>query len=106
MTVVTKLTDLGVTALRDGVAQGDFTAVEVAEAFNSAVADAGELNAFILATPRSRAGSRAGRRCRPRRRQAALPRWPVSPIGMKDLFCTRGVQSAAASHILEGFVPP
>ncbi|MGJ3626609.1 amidase family protein [Sphingomonas sp. MMS24-JH45] len=25
------------------------------------------------------------------------------PIGMKDLFCTRGVQ--AASHILEGFTP-
>jgi aspartyl-tRNA(Asn)/glutamyl-tRNA(Gln) amidotransferase subunit A len=27
------------------------------------------------------------------------------PIGMKDLFCTEGVQTTAASHILEGFVP-
>ncbi len=27
------------------------------------------------------------------------------PIGMKDLFCTNGVQTTAASHILEGFVP-
>jgi aspartyl-tRNA(Asn)/glutamyl-tRNA(Gln) amidotransferase subunit A len=27
------------------------------------------------------------------------------PIGMKDLFATRGVQTTAASHILEGFVP-
>ena len=27
------------------------------------------------------------------------------PIGMKDLFCTDGVQTTAASHILEGFVP-
>ena len=27
------------------------------------------------------------------------------PIGMKDLFCTHGVQTTAASHILEGFVP-
>jgi Asp-tRNA(Asn)/Glu-tRNA(Gln) amidotransferase A subunit family amidase len=25
------------------------------------------------------------------------------PIGMKDLFCTEGVQTTAASHILEGF---
>jgi aspartyl-tRNA(Asn)/glutamyl-tRNA(Gln) amidotransferase subunit A len=28
------------------------------------------------------------------------------PIGMKDLFATKGVQTTAASHILEGFIPP
>jgi aspartyl-tRNA(Asn)/glutamyl-tRNA(Gln) amidotransferase subunit A len=28
------------------------------------------------------------------------------PIGMKDLFATKGVQTTAASKILEGFVPP
>src|SRR3546814_8109385 len=28
------------------------------------------------------------------------------PIGMKDLFCTKGVPSTARSHILEGFTPP
>ena len=27
------------------------------------------------------------------------------PIGMKDLFATKGVQTTAASHILEGFKP-
>src|SRR3546814_9588515 len=27
------------------------------------------------------------------------------PIGMKDLFCTQGVQTTAASHMLEGFKP-
>ena len=27
------------------------------------------------------------------------------PIGMKDLFATKGVQTTAASHILEGFTP-
>src|SRR4029453_3820695 len=27
------------------------------------------------------------------------------PLGMKDLFATKGVQTTAASHILEGFVP-
>ena len=34
-----------------GVAAGDFTAREVAEAFNAAVADAAALNAFIVTTP-------------------------------------------------------
>src|SRR5690606_37410694 len=28
------------------------------------------------------------------------------PLGMKDLFCTQGVLTTAASHILDGFVPP
>ena len=27
------------------------------------------------------------------------------PIAVKDLFCTRGVPTTAASHILEGFTP-
>ncbi len=27
------------------------------------------------------------------------------PIGIKDLFCTEGVQTTASSHILEGFTP-
>ena len=47
-----ELTDLGITAIRDGVAKGDFTATEVATAFNAAVAEANPaLNAFILTTP-------------------------------------------------------
>jgi aspartyl-tRNA(Asn)/glutamyl-tRNA(Gln) amidotransferase subunit A len=28
------------------------------------------------------------------------------PVGIKDLFCTKGVATQAASHILQGFVPP
>ena len=27
------------------------------------------------------------------------------PLGIKDLYCTKGVQTTAGSHILEGFVP-
>ena len=45
------VTDLGVKAIRDGVAAGEFTAREVAEAFNANVAAASALNAFIVATP-------------------------------------------------------
>jgi aspartyl-tRNA(Asn)/glutamyl-tRNA(Gln) amidotransferase subunit A len=48
---VAELTDLGVKAIRDGVVSGDFTAREVAEAFNARVADASALNAFIVTTP-------------------------------------------------------
>jgi aspartyl-tRNA(Asn)/glutamyl-tRNA(Gln) amidotransferase subunit A len=28
------------------------------------------------------------------------------PIGVKDIFCTKDIQTVCASHILDGFIPP
>ncbi len=102
---MTDLTKLGVKAIRDGVRDGDFTAREVAEGFNAAVADAAALNAFIVTTPdHALAAADATDTARADGKQLG----PMAgvPIGMKDLFATKGVQTTAASHILEGFVPP
>ena len=101
---MTDLTQLGVKAIRDGVAAGDFTAREVAESFNAAVAGASALNAFIVATP-DHALSAADAVDARRAKGEDLGKMGGVPIGMKDLFCTDGVQTTAASHILEGFVP-
>ncbi|MAK98643.1 MAG: Asp-tRNA(Asn)/Glu-tRNA(Gln) amidotransferase GatCAB subunit A, partial [Citromicrobium sp.] len=98
------LTNLGVKAIRDGVAKGDFTAREVAEAFNANVAAAKDLNAFIVATP-EKALEAADAIDAKRAKGEELGKMGGVPIGMKDLFCTDGVQTTAASHILEGFVP-
>ena len=98
------LTDLGVAAIRDGVAGGEFSAREVAEAFNANVAAAGDLNAFIVATP-EKALEAADAVDADRAAGKALGKMAGIPIGMKDLFATRGVQTTAASHILEGFTP-
>jgi len=102
---MTDLTKLGVKALRDGVAAGDFTAREVAERFNAAVADASALNAFITPTP-EHAIAAADAVDAARAGGGDLGPMAGVPIGMKDLFATRGVQTSAASHILEGFEPP
>jgi len=101
---VSDLTELGVKAIRDGVAAGDFTAREVAEAFNAAVAAAAKLNAFIVATP-EKALEAAEKVDADRAAGKPLGEMAGVPIGMKDLFATKGVQTTAASHILEGFVP-
>ena len=98
------LTNLGVKAIRDGVAGGDFTAREVAEAFNANVAAAEALNAFIVATPDA-ALAAADAVDAKRANGEALGVMGGVPIGMKDLFATKGVQTTAASHILEGFTP-
>jgi aspartyl-tRNA(Asn)/glutamyl-tRNA(Gln) amidotransferase subunit A len=99
------LTDLGVAAIRDGVAGGAFSAVEVAEAFNANVAAAQDaLNAFIVTTPEAAV---AAAKAVDADRAAGKPLGKMAgvPIGMKDLFATKGVQTTAASHILEGFIP-
>jgi aspartyl-tRNA(Asn)/glutamyl-tRNA(Gln) amidotransferase subunit A len=98
------LTELGVKAIRDGVAAGEFSALEVADAFNANVAAASALNAFIVATPEAALDAARATDAR-RAKGEVLGKMGGVPIGMKDLFCTKGVQTTAASHILEHFKP-
>jgi aspartyl-tRNA(Asn)/glutamyl-tRNA(Gln) amidotransferase subunit A len=101
---MTDVTTLGVAAIRDGVRSGEFTAVEVADAFVTKVSAAKQLNAFIVETPDH---AIAAARAADAARAAGETLKPLAgvPIGMKDLFCTKGVQTTAASHMLEGFKP-
>jgi aspartyl-tRNA(Asn)/glutamyl-tRNA(Gln) amidotransferase subunit A len=102
--VSNELTNLGVKAIRDGVKAGDFTAREVAEGFNAAVAEAAALNAFIVTTPDA-ALEAADKTDAKRAVGEDLGAMGGVPIGMKDLFATHGVQTTAASNILGGFKP-
>ena len=101
---MSNLTDLGVAAIRDGVRSGDFSARDVADAFIDAVAAAKPLNAFLVETPDH---ARAAAKVADDARAAGKTLKPLAgvPIGMKDLFCTQGVETTAASGILKGFVP-
>jgi len=101
---MSELTDLGIAAIRDGVRAGDFTAREVAEGFISAVAAAKPLNAFLVETP-DHALAAADAADKARADGAPMGGMAGVPIGMKDLFCTEGVATTAASGILDGFVP-
>ena len=62
-----------------------------------------DLNAYITETPdKARAMAKASDEKLAKGEGGAME---GLPIGMKDLFCTEGVQSTAGSHILEGFTP-
>lgn len=100
---MTDITNLTVAQIRDGHCAGDFTAVEVAEAFSANVAAAKALNAFIVETPEHALS--AAKQADADRAAGTLKPLSGVPIGMKDLFCTKGVQTTAASHMLEGFIP-
>ncbi len=97
------LTHLTIADALKGLEKKDFTAVELTKAHIKAMAAAKNLNAYITETPeialkqaeesdKRRAGGKTG----------ALD---GIPLAIKDLFCTEGVQTTAASHILEGFKP-
>ena len=100
---MTGLTDLTLASARDGLAQKQFSAVELAKAHVAAIEKARALNAFIIETP-ERALAMA------RHSDARIAKGEAGPLegiplGIKDLYCTEGVQTTAGSHILEGFVP-
>ncbi|MEL6318648.1 MAG: Asp-tRNA(Asn)/Glu-tRNA(Gln) amidotransferase subunit GatA, partial [Pseudomonadota bacterium] len=89
---------------RDGLRAKRFSALEATEACLAAVDAAGALNAFAHPTPeRAREMARAADA---RLARGDAPDLCGAPIAVKDLFCTEGAPSQAASRILEGFSPP
>ena len=97
------LTKLTIAEARDKLRAGDIKAVELAGAFNDAVSEADALNAYSAKTPEL-AMEQAGK-ADEMLAQGDAPDMCGIPLGIKDLFCTRGVASQAASKILTGFKP-
>jgi aspartyl-tRNA(Asn)/glutamyl-tRNA(Gln) amidotransferase subunit A len=98
------LTDLTLAEAAEALAARRISAAELAEAHLSAIERLAALNAFILTTP-ERAMADARRSDERIARGDARPLEGI-PLAIKDLFCTEGIQTTAASRILGGFVPP
>jgi len=101
---VTDLTRLSLKALRDGLASKEFSAREATDAYVAAI-EAGndKLNAYVAVTAETAREMAKASDERIARGEAG----PLEgvPLGIKDLFATRGVHTQAASHILDGFKP-
>lgn len=97
------LMKLTLASARDALRSGQITAVELTEASLAAVEASKPLNAFVHDTSDI---ARAQAVAADLRLQAGdSPDMCGLPIGMKDLFCTKGVATQAASAILKGFKP-
>jgi aspartyl-tRNA(Asn)/glutamyl-tRNA(Gln) amidotransferase subunit A len=98
---VSELTTKTIAELRDGFRAGDFTAREIAEQFNAAVAASKALNAYTVETPEDALAAAEAA-------DSGKSAGPLAgiPLGIKDLFATQGVDSTAGSAILKGFKPP
>lgn len=101
---MTKLTDLNIATARDGLAKGDFSAAELAEAYIKTMQNGRDLNAYITETPEI-ALERARESDARRAKGDTMGAMDGIPVAVKDLFCTEGVLTTAGSHILDGFTP-
>ena len=97
------LTKLTIAEALKGLKSKEFSAVELTSAYVEKMQSHRDLNAYVLETP-----------------EKALEQAKISdekykngtngalegiPLGVKDLFCTKGIRTTACSHILDGFVP-
>jgi aspartyl-tRNA(Asn)/glutamyl-tRNA(Gln) amidotransferase subunit A len=93
-------------AIRDGIAAGRLSAVEVCRASLARIEQLNpSLNAFNLVAG-ERALARAADVDRARASGAALGPLAGVPVALKDNLCVRGMRTTASSRILDTFIPP
>src|SRR5712671_6931456 len=100
---MSELTSLTLAQARDLLRKREFSAVELTKAHVAAIREARALNAFVVETPEQAHEMAA-------RADAALATGeggPLAgvPLGVKDMFATKGVRTTACSHMLDTFVP-
>src|SRR3982074_222858 len=100
---MTDLTSMTIAEARSGLADKSFTSLELTDAHLAAIEAARALNAFVMETPdQARTMAKAADAI------ARGERGPLggTPLGIKDLFATKGVRTTACSKILGDFIPP
>ncbi|SFO29705.1 aspartyl/glutamyl-tRNA(Asn/Gln) amidotransferase subunit A [Cohaesibacter marisflavi] len=100
---MTDLTSLTIAEAREGLAKKEFTATELTTSYITAIDGANELNAYVTKTP-EKALEMAKASDERIAKGEARPLEGI-PLGIKDLYCTKGVGAYACSHILDGFTP-
>lgn len=101
---MSNLTNLTLSAARDGLRQKEFTATELTKAHIARMEASRTLNAVVLETPEKALAMAAA--SDERLQQGTAGALEGLPIGVKDLFCTEGVRTTACSNILGAFIPP
>ena len=96
--------DLTICEALEKLKSGEISATELTRAYLSRIEKYGdELNCYITRTPeRALADAEIADKHYADGTARAME---GIPIGMKDLFATRGIRTTAASHMLENFVP-
>lgn len=101
--MMTELNKLTIADARDALQKGDVTSVELTEACLTAIDGADKLNAVVHQT--GDLAREMATAADSRLKKGDAPALCGIPLGVKDLFCNKGVPTQAASGILSGFIP-
>ena len=97
------LNTLTISEARDKLKSKDISSLELTNSCLSAIDAADALGAFVHKTPEL--AIEQAKRADERLKKENAPDLCGIPLGIKDLFCTKGVESQAGSRILEDFKP-
>ena len=97
------LNTLTISEARDKLKSKDISSLELTNSCLSAIDAADALGAFVHKTPEL--AIEQAKRADERLKKENAPDLCGIPLGIKDLFCTKGVESQAGSRILENFKP-
>jgi aspartyl-tRNA(Asn)/glutamyl-tRNA(Gln) amidotransferase subunit A len=97
-------TEFTIAGARDALRQKKISSRELTQAHLDAMGKSRSLNAFITETPEKALAMADAADARLKLGSTAA--MEGIPLAIKDLFCTEGVLTTAASHILDGFKPP
>ena len=98
------LTKLTISEARNGLKNKEFTTVELTEAYLKKMDECRKLNAFVCEAPEK--ALEQARASQEKYNHNSAGDLEGIPLGIKDLFCTKGMATTACSNILKGFVPP
>lgn len=101
---MTDLTKMTLAAALDGLTAKDFSSRDITQSFVDAIAAANPaLNAFVVQTPEKALAMADASDAR--RAAGNAGKLEGAPLGIKDLYCTKGVRTTACSNILAEFTP-
>ena len=101
---MSELTKLTIAEALDGLKKKDFSAKELTEAYIGKMEKGRHFNAYVLETPEI--ALEAAKKADENYTSGSARALEGIPLGIKDLFCTKGIRTTACSHIIDNFVPP
>ena len=99
-----EITKLTIHETLDSLKNKNFSAVELTEAYLQNMEAGKRYNAYI--TECADKALEQAKKADERYAAATNRALEGIPLGIKDLFCTKGIRTTACSHILDNFIPP
>ena len=101
---MTDLTKLTIAEAREGLKKKEFSTTELTKAYLNKMDECRRLNAYVCEMPDL--ALKQAQVSQEKYQNGTAGDLEGIPLGIKDLFCTKGIATTACSNILKGFVPP